>query len=182
MYKRMRQLTLCGLVLALGWTPAQAQRPGGEAVGAYLRAVAHYQHVDQVEIRILREWDITPQEVPVVLFIARRAGVSPDALAALHGPGTSWMDLAGRYNIESADLYVRLSDGGDGTRLARAYQAFADHPRSEWSRVRLSDAEVVALVNLRFLSSVVGVSPDVVLDVVQTEGGFIQAYRVLSGA
>lgn len=182
MYKRLRQLTLCGLALALGGAPAQAQGPGAEGAGAYLRAVAGYHHVSQAEIRILREWDITPQEVPVVLFIARRAGVSPDGLAALHGPGTSWMDLAGRYNIGSADLYVRLSDGAEGTRLARAYDAFAGRPRSEWSRIRLSDVEVVALVNLRVVSSVVGESPDRVLAAVRDQGGFIQAYRLLSGA
>lgn len=181
MHKSLRQLTLCALGLALGWIPAQAQTPGDEDARAYLRAVADYHHVSLAEIRILGEWDITPQEVPVVLFIARRAGVSPDALAALHGPGASWMDLASRYNIDSADLYVRLSEGAAGTRLARVYEAFSSRPRTEWGSVGLSDPEVVALVNLRFLSSVVGESPDRVLAALRERGTFVQAYQALNG-
>lgn len=182
MYERLRQRALCGFCMALAWAPAQAQQSGGDAARSYLRAVAEHYHVSIDEIRILREWNITAQEVPVVLFIARRAGVSPDALAALHGPGTSWMELASRYNIDSADLYVRLADGAEGTRLERAYQAFAARSRREWSAVRLRDAEVVALVNLRFISSVVGESPDLVLNVIREEEGFIPAFRTLSGA
>ena len=59
----------------------------------YFRSVARYFSLPASEVSILAEWEIAPDEVPVVLFVARRSGVSPEAVVALRDSGQSWASL-----------------------------------------------------------------------------------------
>ena len=48
------------------------------------------------EVSILADWEIEADEVPVVLFVATRSGVSPEAVVALRDSGQSWGALTAR--------------------------------------------------------------------------------------
>jgi hypothetical protein len=153
----------------------------GEARGAYFRAVAEHFGVSPQEVAIVGDWDLEPDEVPVVLFLARRAGVSPDVLVGLRRGGRSWMDLSDRFGLDARTFHLALPDGAPLGVLTRAFGEFRGRPARDWSLIRLTDPEVVALVNLRVLSAQVGTPPVTILRSREEAGSFVGAYLRLRG-
>lgn len=153
-----------GLLLALlVGTGAAAAQDQDMVRRAYFRAVADFFHMPSSEVTILAEWRLPPEEVPVVLFIARRAGVSPEALVALRRSGRGWQELAGRYQLDASQFYVPLGDGAPAGSLRGAYDQYRALPASGWGEVRLSDRDIVDLVNLRLVSQSLRIAPERVI-------------------
>ena len=161
--------------------PGRLEAQSAHEREAYFRAVAEYFALPPDEVAILGSWDLPPDEIPVVLFVAARAGVSPEALTALRESGASWASLASRYRIGAAQLHVPLSRSPDGGALAETYRRYAATPAGQWSEISLSDEEIVTLVNVRVLSSVLGVPPDRVLERRSSSSGFAQLYARMIG-
>jgi len=167
------------LALALAASPIEAQDAGARQ--AYFRAVAGYFHLPPAEIAILGDWEIPPDDIPVVLFIAARAGVSPEALVALRGSGASWADLTRRYQINASQLHVPFSRPPSSGTLAAAYEQYGDRPVGQWGQISLGDEEIVALVNVRVLSTVLGMRPETVLERRATARSFVDLYARMIG-
>jgi len=155
------------LVLVAGATPAQAQEETSRQE-AYLGAVAEFFKLPRSEVEILSDWRLEVDDIAVVLFVARRAGVSPEALVALRRSGRGWSELTQRYRLDAAQFHVPLPDQADAGVLAGAYEKYRGLPVSRWPEVKLTDSEVVGLVNLRVVAQTLGVSPATVL---QAAGG-----------
>jgi hypothetical protein len=138
--------------------------PGATAQDAahtdYFRSVARYFSMPPEEMSILADWEIEPDEVPVVLFVARRSGVSPEAVVALRDSGQSWTDLSARFRVSASALYVPIRDDAPAGALSGAYERFRSTPVSDWGTMRLSDDEIVGLVNVRVISQVLGLSAE----------------------
>lgn len=177
----MAPLSRAVLVLAtLACVPAGLDaRQDGAAERAYLRAVARYFQVPESEVSILAHWDLPTDEVPVALFLARRAGVSPEALAALRESGRGWSALATSYNVGANALHVPLQNPAAAGVLTGAYQRFGDVPVSDWGTLRLEDREIIALVNVRVLSDGLGVSPDEIARRTGSTASFVELYAQL---
>ncbi len=171
-------LLVVALACSLAGTLA-AQVPDRAALDAYYRAVGDHFRLPPVEVMILSEWRLSPEEIPAVLSIADRGGISPDAVVALRQGGTRWRVIARRYGVDAGSFYLRL-DGSPGS-LTRVYEAYAARPRPQWSEIELSDDEVVGLVNLRVLSRVLRATPGVVLEAHDRAGSWVMAYRALTG-
>jgi hypothetical protein len=133
----------------------------------------------EAEVSILAHWDLPPDEIPVVLFVARRAGVSPAALVALRESGRSWTGLAASYNIGGNTLHVPLRDPASAGALTGAYERFRDTPVEEWGSVRLEEPEIIALVNVRVLSDALGVAPDEIARRTGSAATFVELYAQL---
>ena len=176
---RNRIWTIPLLALALAAPPVGAQDTGARE--AYFRAVAGYFDLPPAEIAILGDWQIPPDDIPVVLFIAARAGVSPEALVALRSSGASWTDLTRRYQINASQLHVPFSRPPSSGTLAAAYEQFVDRPVGQWGQISLTDDEIVALVNVRVLSTVLGTRPESVLERRATAGSFMELYARMIG-
>jgi hypothetical protein len=172
--------TVAAVVLALGLAVGSlaAQAPDREALDAYYRAVGQHFGVSPGEVIVLSEWRLPPDEIPVVLFVADRGGISPDAVVALRRGGTSWPVVARRYALDAGSFHVRI-DGAAGS-LGRLYEEYAARPPAQWSSIQLADADVVALVNLRVLSEVLRRPPLAVLQARDRAGSWVAAYRALS--
>ena len=70
-----------GLMSALPLSLAAQRRvPDQTAIDAYHATVARAFSVSPDEVGILSEWPLDPDEIVVVLFLARNVGVSPDAV------------------------------------------------------------------------------------------------------
>ena len=158
-----RAMRTIGRLLALATfllLPAagQGQRPdaGGPEQAAFLRAVAEHFEIPRQEVAVLAQWRLAVAEIPVVLFVADRAGVSPDVVVSQRRRGEGWMAVADGYGLHAGDFHIPI-DGDPGI-LAAAYERFGARAASEWREVTLSDEEVVALVNVRFLSRRLGVA------------------------
>lgn len=178
-----RQCRVAILLCAAAVFPAavQGQDPHAGAREAYFRAVAGFFQVPLVEVTVLAGWDLAPDEVPVVLFLADRAGVSPDALAGLRRGGGSWWDVARRFELSPQTFHIPLPTGETLGILERAYREFRDRPPAAWGGIELTDEEVVALVNLRVLSKQVGVPALRVLRSRETAGSFMLGFPSLLG-
>jgi hypothetical protein len=157
--------------------------PGVEAWGqeramkeAYFMAVGDHFDVPFQEVTIIGDWELAPDEVPVVLFLSKRAGVSPDALIGLRRSGRSWSEISGRFGLGPREFHMPLPEDGPLGPLARAAGAFRGRPAREWNRVQLTDDEIVAYVNVRFLSERVHVTPIRVLEAQAAAGSFMAAY------
>lgn len=148
---------------------------------AYFRAVGDHFQVSAQEVAIVGDWDLQPDEVPVVLFLARMAGVSPDALVGLRRSGRAWMDISDRFGLDAGAFHLPLPEGAPLGGLDRAFGEFRGRPAREWNRIRLTDAEIVALVNLRVLSAQAGTSPLQILRSREETGSFPAAYLRLRG-
>jgi hypothetical protein len=154
---------LWGVVFA---APAAAQGPED----TYLQAVAEHYRVSADEIRVLNGWGRPARELPVVLYVAARGGISPDAVMALRNAGRGWLQIAGRWQLHAGDFHVALDSADDAGVLARAYEGYEGSPRTGWPALQLSDDEVVALVHLRFLTEYLGLPPGRVLAALSSAG------------
>jgi len=174
----LSRAALVAAVFMCGATGADA-RQGDGAQRAYLRAVSRYFEMPEDEVSILAHWDLPPDEIPVVLFVAQRAGVSAEALVALRESGRSWTSLTARYNIGPAALHVPLHDPTSAGMLTSAYERFRDTAAGDFGHVQLDDREIIALVNVRVLSEALGVAPDVVARRTGSSASFVELYAQL---
>jgi hypothetical protein len=160
-----------------------AAAPGAQgqsgAEQAYYRAVARYFQLPESEVSILADWDLPADEIPVLLFVARRAGVSAEALVALREAGRSWIELSDRYQIGARALHVPLHDPAAAGRLSGLYETFGSTPVDRWGDIRLSSEDIVALVNVRVLSQSLGLSPDEIMRRTANAGSFVELYSQL---
>lgn len=145
----------------------------------YFRAVAGFFNLPESEIAILGDWETPADEIPVVLFMARRAGVSPEALVALRGSGQSWTRLADRYGVSAATLHAPIRDDAPTGALLAVYLGFRGTPVSEWPGIRLSDSDIVALVNVRVLAQSLGLSAEAVLRDTSSATSFVEHFARL---
>lgn len=151
----------------------------GQEDAAYLRSVAIHYGQTAGEVAILAEGRVPAEEIPVALTIARHAGVSAEAVLALHRNGRDWADLLVRYGLHAGRLHVPLQRPPAEGPGAEAYTAFADRDPSGWRVIRLSDESVVFLVNLGFLSEHLELPAQRVADVLTAEGSAVAAHGVL---
>ncbi len=180
--RRTGTLALVGVLLFLAApTALEGQRGGagnsGEA--AFLRAVGEHFGTPQSEVRVLTRWGLSVREIPVVLRLAKRAGVSPDVVVAQRRRGDGWMEIARGYSVHAGDFHVPI-DGSAGF-LGSAYERYGDRPASQWRDISLSDAEVVGLVNLRFLSRALDVRPGRVVEAMGDGADIVGAFTRLKG-
>jgi hypothetical protein len=144
---------------------------------AYLRAVAGYFQVSETEIAILGHGGGVPaEEIPVVLFIARRGGVSPEAVVALREAGRPWPELAQRFGVGANALHVPMSDAAQMGTLGPLYERFRVTPVDQWPTMRLDGVDIVALVNVRVLSQALGIPPDQIAQRTGTVPAFVDLY------
>lgn len=146
---------------------------------AYLQAVSEHYHVSLDEVRVLAGWGRPAAEIPVVLFLAGRGGVSPDAVMALRNAGRGWSAIAARWQLHAGQFHVPLDASADPGPLAGVYEQFRARPGSAWASIELSDQDVVSLVHLRFLSGYLGVPPQRVLAALGEVGPGPAALRAL---
>jgi len=145
----------------------------------YFRVVGSYFRIAPSEVAILSDWSLPADEIPVVLFIASRAGVSAEALVALRRAGRSWVELSERYSIGARALYLPLGEGASPGVLTAAYDAFRGTPMDQWPSIRLTDADIVALVNVRVLAEVLGVPAEEVFRHTSRVSSFVELYALL---
>jgi hypothetical protein len=130
--------------------------------GFYL-AVGDYFQVPEKEVIVVREARIPDDEIPVVFFLAAMANTSPDVIIDLRLGGRSWFDITLRFGLRPDIYYVPVMIVVNGPPYGRAYGYYRKRPRDQWNRIVLSDADIVNLVNLRFLSEFHGLPPEEVI-------------------
>jgi len=172
---------LAGWILAGAVCPAltAGQEIEPDLREAYFRTVGEYFNVPLEEVTIIGRWNLSPDEVPVVLFLAHHAGVSPDALIGLRRNGQAWWDVGNRFGIQTRAFHLPLPEGGDKAFLNALYDTLQARPGRDWQGVRVGDREIIALVNLRVLAAQTGAPPLQVLGQFLETGSFVECYARL---
>lgn len=147
---------------------------------AYFDAVADFFKMPLGEVVILGDWELADDEIPAVLFVARQAGVSPEALVALRRSGRSWTALIQRYGIGAPSLHVPIRDQAPAGALAAAYDQYRATPVAEWSAIRLTDNDVIALVNVRVIAQTLDLSAEAVVRETASITSYVELFAQLS--
>jgi len=129
-----------------------------DGINSFYLAIGEHYTVPEKEIRVVREKNIPDDDLAVVFFLAERARVKPGVIVKLRVGGKSWMDIAFQYGLNAETFYVPLQNPGPP--YGKAWGHHKNKKKHEWKKVRFSDAEVAAFVNLRFLSNHYGCSAD----------------------
>lgn len=174
---------LLGGVLLFPLAPGSVRGQGGTGGDpdevAFLRAVGQHFGTPRSEVLVLSRGGVAVIEIPVVLHLSKRAGVSPDVVVARRRRGDGWMEIAGGYSVHAGDFHVPF-DGSAGF-LRAVYERFNARSASQWSEISLSDEEVVGLVNVRFLSRVLDLTPARVVKAMGDGRDFVGVFIRLSG-
>lgn len=148
----------------------------------YMRALAREFGTTGRELEILQGWVNHPSELPVLLFVADRAGVTTDVVGSLRNSGQSWQRIALRFGLGPATFRVPVGNATAEGVLARPVREFT-RPAGDWHQIAMTDLEITALVNLRVLSHQLDVPPDELLPEVRGHSpDFVAAFARLSTA
>ncbi len=102
------------------------------------------------------------EELPVVFFLASRAHVDPQVIVDLRvRQRMSWLDITFHYGLTPEIYYIPVKRVGPP--YGNAYGHYKKHGK-DYKKVKLVDADVVNLVNLRFMSEYHGVAAEAVMD------------------
>jgi len=172
---------LAALFATVGQSPAGAQTQVSISaqIGDFHVAVSNYYHVPEREVVVVHDRRVRDDEIPVVFFIAQRARVTPATIVDLRLRGLSWWDISVRYHL-GADAYYVPVGKTPGPPYGKAY-GYYKKPRTQWKTIVLADADVVNLVELRFLSDYYHVPPERVIELRGSHGDFVAVQHEVSG-
>lgn len=151
-HRLLAMILVSGLLLSLAPLRAQVQigaSVSDQGLDSFYLAIGDYFHAPAVQIQAVRS-RLAPDEAPVVFFLAQRARVEPSVILRLRSEGQSWMDITLHFGLSPEIFYVPVQFD-PGPPYGHAYGYYKKVPRARWSTIRLPDADVVNLVNLRFM-------------------------------
>ena len=154
------------LVLTMG-NPCRADVDIGLSIGddgikSFYLAIGDHYNVPEIDIIIVRKKSIPDDELPIVFFLARKAGVSPEVIIKLRLGGRSWWDITVHFGLNAEVYYVPVKSN-PGPPYGKAYGHFKNKKKSEWKKIVLTDVEIINFVNLRFISEHYGYSVEEVI-------------------
>ena len=175
-------LSLVTLAPAVGADRASAQTAVSVSarIGDFHVAVANYYQVPEREVIVIRERRIPDDEIPVALFIARHAGVPWMRVVDMRLRGDSWWDISVRLGVRPDVYYVPVTVVS-GPPYGRALGHYKNKHRKQWSTIVLSDADVVNLVELRFLSEHYKVAPERIIELRGKDRDFVAIHSEVHG-
>lgn len=149
----MRRIVFPVLFLALmaSTSGGQEQAPETQYQGDYLDAIAAFYKVPRGSVGQTAEEGISGQSLPVVFCIAGKAGVSRERIVEARKEGKSWLEIGADHDLTASDFYVSLTRKPVGDQYIKTYDKFEGLGRDEFAQVKLDDADIEHLVNLRFL-------------------------------
>jgi len=157
-------LIVLGALSISGRADAQTPFSVDARIGDFHVAVANYYHVPQREVVVIRERRVRDEDLPVVLFIAQHARVTPATIVDLRLRGLSWWDISVRYGIRPEVYYVPVTVV-PGPPYGKAWGHYKKKSRKQWNTIVLADDDVVNLVHVRFISDYYRIPPERVFEV-----------------
>jgi len=145
---------------------------GDDGVKGFYLAVGDYYKVPEKTVLVVKKRNIPDEDLPVVFFMARQAEVDPSVIVKLRLGGLSWMDITLHYGLTAQIFYVPVKNVS-GPPYGKAYGYYKKRPKDKWKEIRLNDSEVANFVNLKFVSTHYGCSPEEVINMRSEGNSFI---------
>jgi hypothetical protein len=147
---------------------------GDDGLRGFYLAIGDYYRVPEREVVVVRDRHIPDEEIPIVFFLAQRAHVSPSAIINLRLAGRSWPDVSLHFGLGPEIFYVPVRETAViGPPYGKAYGHYKKKPKKQWGTIVLSDADVVNLVNLRFISDHYKYEPEKVMKLREGKKNFV---------
>lgn len=165
------------VVLLVGAAPVKADINAALSitdgrVSSFYLAIGDHYRVPEKELIIVKKKEIPDDELAVVFYLARRANVAPSIIIDLRLGGRTWMEITSHFDLTAEIFYVAI-EKASGPPYGKAHGYFKKRHRKEWKSIRLSDPDIINLVNLRFVSEHYGLTPDVVVKMREQGQSFI---------
>lgn len=125
-------------------------------INGFSLSIGNYYRVPQQEVVVI-ERTIPREEMSVVYYLARKSHRDARYISNMRTRGLSWWDITFRLGLDPRRIYVVNSREHFGPPYGQAY-GYSKHKKHH-----LRDAEIVELVNVRFLSDYHHISPDEVI-------------------
>lgn len=109
-----------------------------------------------------QERGIPADQLPVVFYISHHARVTPKRIVDLRLSGKSWNDITLQVGHHAGLFHVQTVEN-HGPPYGRALGYYRKYPEHEWSKIKLTDKEVIGLVNIKFIAARFDYNPDQVL-------------------
>jgi hypothetical protein len=137
----------------------------GKLRSFYLAVGDYYGHPGREVAAAKERYRLRDEELPVLYFLAARARVGPSAVIDFRVQGMSWLDITFHYGLTPEIFFVPVTVQKVGPPYGKAYGHYNKYrPNKEWKKIKLSDHEVVDLVNLRFISEHYHLRPEAVME------------------
>lgn len=138
---------------------------GGSESANYYRSLANYHRVSEKDVYFVRKKGIPDQELPVIFYLASLAGVAPSLVAdEYRRPGITLNDLTRIFGLNPEIYHYPVKFRVDEPPYGKAYGYYRNKPKKEWKNIKLSNTDIINLVNLRFISESRGVDPEDVIN------------------
>jgi uncharacterized protein (DUF433 family) len=126
---------------------------GDDRYSPYRSGMEQYFQVQDQDVLMLSNRGLSANEVPLALFVANRARVSPDMVMQMRLSGMRWDSIVRRYGLSPSIFYVPTND------YSGPYASMYGHPRNAWDSMYLSDEDYINLANLKYLTDYYGYEP-----------------------
>lgn len=146
----------------------------GGIKGFYL-AIGETYKVPERDVVVVRDRHIPDDELPVVFFIAARARVAAGLVVDFRLSRHTWFEVAQHFGVGPEAFYVEFTRD-PGPPYGRAWGYYQKHPRKEWYRIVLADADIVNLVNLRMMTTRYHCDPEEVVKWRAGNRGFVAVH------
>ncbi len=112
-----------------------------------------------------------PDDAAVALFMANRAGRTPEDVVALRRGGLPWIDVSIRLGVRPDVFFVPVPDDRPvGPPFGKAYGHWRKHRHEPHARLALSDAELRDLVAVRMAHDYYGLTPEKAMELRRARG------------
>ena len=125
-------------------------------------AIGEFYNVPQTDIELIKSRKIEDEELPVVFFLAKRARVTPTTISELKLGGKTWIDITHYFGM-GADIFYVKAGPVSAPPYGKALGYYKNKKKSQWRYIKLSDEDIVNLVNLQFIVAKYNYSPDSVI-------------------
>jgi len=174
-------LGLGGFTLQAGQVNVGVSIRDGNLQSFYLAVGNHYRISPQVVIDLRTRHRLLDEELPVVFFLAARAGVRPQVVIDLRMEGRPWLDVALHLGLSPEIFFIQVGTPNIGPPYGNAYGYYRQRGLAgDWRALKLNDREVIDLVNLRFMSEYHGLPPDEIIGLRGKEESFISIHADIS--
>jgi len=112
---------------------------------------------------MIRERGIPPYEIPVVLFIAKRAHIVPEVITDFRLRDNAWLYTTLHFGLGPEIFYVPVGMVVKESLYGKAYGYYKHKPKKEWKTIVLSDDDIINLVNLKLISEYYGYPPEKIM-------------------
>lgn len=146
--------TMCSAVSASNFDIGVSGSENG--IDGFSFSIGDYYHVPHQEVIVI-ERAIPRDEMSVVYFLARESRRDARYITDLRVRGENWWDITLRLGLDPRNLYIVNSTRYNKPPYGKAYGYHKD------KKHRLRDADIVELVNVRFLSEYHHITPDEVI-------------------